>query len=307
MPATVTTHMPDYFKSPLQRIPYRGIHIDSFITEKQENIDNKTVESFGEEWENFHAFSDTELKRIGDEYFDIIDQRHLNAESVVLDVGCGSGRWSRYIAPKVKRIEAIDPSKAIFSAVDLTKDCGNVRVTQAATDTIPFADNSFDFVFSLGVLHHIPDTQKAMKACVSKLKPGGYFLVYLYYNLEGRSVLFKSVFHIVNFIRKIVSSFPAALKRFVCDIIAVLVYWPFARFALLLKKLGVNAYKKVPLSYYHDKSFYIMRNDSLDRFGTPLEQRFSKEEIKTMMENCGLTNIVFSEKAPYWHAVGKKG
>ena len=67
-----------------------------------------------------------------------------------------------------------------------------------------------------------------------------------------------------------------------------------------------KAYTKIPLSYYADKSFNIIRNDSLDRFGTPLEQRFTKVEIQAMMEKAGLTDINFSNNEPYWHAVGRK-
>jgi hypothetical protein len=64
--------------------------------------------------------------------------------------------------------------------------------------------------------------------------------------------------------------------------------------------------RHIPLQVYERQSFYVIRNDSLDRFGTPLEQRFSRKQIKEMMEKAGLTDIVFSEKLPYWHAVGKK-
>ncbi|MEQ1734101.1 MAG: class I SAM-dependent methyltransferase, partial [Bacteroidia bacterium] len=64
--------------------------------------------------------------------------------------------------------------------------------------------------------------------------------------------------------------------------------------------------KKLPLYYYTDKNFYIIRNDALDRFGTPLEQRFSKTEIATMLRSAGLGNITFSNQQPYWHAVGQK-
>lgn len=87
-------------------------------------------------------------------------------------MGCGSGRWSKYLSGKVKFIEAIDPSRSVFSASALTADIPNIRITQAGVDNIPFEDNSFDFVYSLGVLHHIPDTAAAMQACVNKLKPG---------------------------------------------------------------------------------------------------------------------------------------
>ena len=50
----------------------------------------------------------------------------------------------------------------------------------------------------------------------------------------------------------------------------------------------------------------MIRNDALDRFGTSLEQRFSKKEIEEMMRNCGLDHINFSENIPYWHVIGKR-
>ena len=73
-------------------------------------------------------------------------------------------------------------------------------------------------------------------------------------------------------------------------------------FALGLKKLG----NMVPLSAYANKDFYVIRNDSLDRFGTRLEQRFTKEEITVMMQRAGLTDIRFGNDAAFWHAVGRK-
>ena len=59
-----------------------------------------------------------------------------------------------------------------------------------------------------------------------------------------------------------------------------------------------------PLSYYQDKSFYTMRTAALDRFGTALEQRFSRAQIEAMMRTAGLEDIIFSEAPPYWCAVG---
>lgn len=273
-----------------------------------ENIDKVTVASFGEEWSKFSSFAEDEITKIGDHYFDIVDRSVLNNNTVALDMGCGTGRWSKYLAPKVKFIEAMDPSKAVLSASRLLADNNNVRITQASVSNIPFADESFDFVFSLGVLHHIPDTQLAMQQTVKKLKKGGYFLVYLYYNFENRGVIFKSIFFLSNIVRKVVSSMPTKLKKIACDFLAVFVYMPFvllsrAFYALGMKKIA----KKIPLFPYHNKSFNIIRNDALDRFGTPLEQRFSRKEIAAMMESCNLGEIKFSgENGPYWVAVGKK-
>jgi len=60
----------------------------------------------------------------------------------------------------------------------------------------------------------------------------------------------------------------------------------------------------MPLSFYRDRTFYVMRNDALDRFGTKLEQRFSRREIAGMMRAAGLDEVRFSEKPPFWCAVG---
>ncbi len=70
-------------------------------------------------------------------------------------------------------------------------------------------------------------------------------------------------------------------------------------------KNGFNV-DKIPLSQYRNNSFYTMQTDALDRFGTRLEKRFTKEEIKKMMENCGLENINFSRNDHFWTAVGYK-
>lgn len=297
-----------YSRMPERNLSNGAVTIPSFI--KQSNNSNKdevTIASFGNEWEKFNSFSDEEINHIAAEYFDIVEPQFLNNNIVALDVGCGSGRWSRFLASRVGFVESVDPSNAVFVAKKINESYSNVRISHAEVDDLPFDDEQFDFVFSLGVLHHIPDTASAMQKCVSKLKPGGCFLVYLYYSLDNKSSFYKFIFHVSNSIRYVVSKMPARIKEFICDIIAVLVYFPLAKFSLLVKNLKWNKlFNTIPLHYYFDKSFLVMRNDALDRFGTPLEQRFSKKQIQSMMERCGLTNIRFSDKEPYWHATGIK-
>jgi hypothetical protein len=98
------------------------------------------------------------------------------------------------------------------------------------------------------------------------------------------------------------------LKKFVCDVLAVVLYMPFVLLCRFLRLIGVPEKVRfhIPLQAYERQSFYIIRNDSLDRFGTPLEQRFTKKQIKEMMERTGLTDIIFSNRIPFWHAVGRK-
>jgi len=287
----------------------RNKKVASFISDKDVNLDKDTVDSFGEEWLKFNAFTDDEIHVAGSQYFDIVDDIMLDQNSVVLDLGCGSGRWTKFIAKKVKIVEAVDPSSAIFSAAKLNEDEQNVRITQASVSNIPFHDNTFDFVVCLGVLHHIPDTQQALVDLVKKIKDGGSILLYLYYSLDNRGAGYQLVFKISTIFRLIISKMPHFLKKLTCDAIAIFVYYPLViltRFLYLFfgKKRWIQ---KIPLSYYSDKSFNIIRNDALDRFGTPLEQRFSKKEITEMMKTAGLTNLKFSENEPYWHMTGVKG
>jgi SAM-dependent methyltransferase len=294
-------------KSPARVIEVNGRPIKCY-EDLGENIDLSTVHSFGEEWKAFHRFDENEIRKIGDTYFDILQPGMIGKDKIAADFGCGTGRWSKYIHDKVGAVAAIDPSDAVLSASQLLNGVGNVHLYKASIDNLPFPDNYFDLGFSLGVLHHIPDTQKAMNACVDKVKPGGHFLVYLYYSLDNRGGAYKALFFLSNLVRRIVSKMPSGLKKFSCDLMAIFFYMPFVLFSRLLRVMGVSKKirSKIPLHSYENTSFYIIRNDALDRFGTPLEQRFSRVQIKTMMENAGLKDIVFSEQSPYWHAVGQK-
>lgn len=271
------------------------------------NIDLDTVESFGDEWTKFSNFSEEEISDIAStHYFDIVQSEWINNKHV-LDVGCGTGRWTKYVAKHAKTVDAVDPSKAIEAAAVLLADCDNVRLSRASVDNLPFDDESFDFVFSLGVLHHIPDTELALKQCVNKLKCGGYFLTYLYYSLDNRGAFFKGMFYISDIFRKYISRLPIRAKNLFCDFIAISIYLPLIILGASFKVIGLKKIaQKIPLHFYINKTFNVIRNDARDRFGTPLEQRFNKEQIRSMMEKAGLSDIIFSNNEPYWHAVGKK-
>ncbi|MES2504236.1 MAG: class I SAM-dependent methyltransferase [Myxococcota bacterium] len=274
------------------------------------NLHAETVAAFGDEWTKFRQFSDDCILQCAGSYFDLVNAEMLSSESVVLDVGCGSGRWAQYLSGFVKIVECIDPSTAVDVAKDalINKGIKNVRITQAGIDDMPFPDGSFDFVMCLGVLHHLPRAGEGVVRCVEKLKAGGWFLVYIYYDLENRPYVYRALFRLVTMVRKKISKLPPFFKKALCDVIASTIYYPLAKFSALMNFIGLPAkhLEMFPLSFYRDKAFWIMRNDALDRFGTPLEQRFSQNQIREMLEMAGLVNIKFSDKAPYWHAVAQK-
>src|SRR6266498_3727978 len=80
------------------------------------NIDLVTVDSFGDEWQAFHGFDEKEIQKLGDEYFDIVTSIMLNTSTSVLEVGCGSGRFLKYLSDKAGFIVGVDPSHAIYAA-----------------------------------------------------------------------------------------------------------------------------------------------------------------------------------------------
>lgn len=269
------------------------------------NSDPKTVEGFGDEWTRFDqtGMSDEDTKRIFEGYFSIFPWAALPEDAVGFDLGCGSGRWAKLVAPRVGTLHCIDPSAAIDVARKNLSLHANCEFHHAGIDDIPLSDQSMDFGYSLGVLHHIPDTRAALAACVAKLKPGAPFLLYLYYAFDNRPVWFRMLWQISDWMRGMVSRMPRSLRYAASQVIAGLVYWPLARMAKMAEHLNINV-ANFPLSSYRNCGFYVMRTDALDRFGTRLEQRFTKVEIKAMMEFSGLENIKFSEEIPYWCAVG---
>ena len=273
----------------------------------KKNLDIDTVDSFGDEWSRFDQsdLSPTEAGRIFDEYFAVFPWDKLPNGATGFDMGCGSGRWAKLMAPRVGHLHCIDPSSALEVAKAALSSASNVSFHRASVDDRPLPPNSQDFGYSLGVLHHVPDTAAAIRACVEMLKPGAPFQVYLYYAFDNRSAVFKFVWRCSDLLRRGICRLPARFKHLLTDVLAIGLYYPLARFAKLVERMGFGV-SAIPLSYYRNHSFYTMRTDSRDRFGTPLEKRFTRQEIAAMLEAAGLSDVRFSDRAPYWCAAGIK-
>lgn len=275
-----------------------------------ENADRPTVEGFGREWSTFtqsdSEFSAAERQAIFDGYFSIFPWQALPPNAVGADIGCGSGRWAALVAPRVGTLHAVDASPdALAIARTNLAGADNVRFHQASVSALPFADGELDFAYSLGVLHHVPDTAGAIRDVAAKLKPGAPFLIYLYYAFDNRSALFRAIWMASNIARIVLSRMPYALQIVATTIIAATVYWPLARAAALLERVGAMP-RSWPLAFYRHRSFYVMRTDAFDRFCTRLEQRFTRVQIADMLQSAGFIDIRFSENEPYWVAVAVK-
>ena len=272
------------------------------------NIDGKTIDGFGDEWTRFdqRTVSKEELEKLFLHYFRVFPWDRLPRNAVGFDLGCGTGRWGKLVAPRVGHLHCIDASDAALKVARANlADSSNCEFHHASVENIPLPDESMDFGYSLGVLHHVPDTAAGIRSCVAKLKPGAPFLVYLYYRFDNRPFWFRILWKLTDLMRRRVSKLPYNMRHKICDLIAAAIYFPLARVARLLEKLGINV-EPFPLAWYRHLSFYSMRTDSSDRFGTRLEQRFTAEEIRRMMEAANLEHISLSDTPPYWCAVGFK-
>ena len=281
--------------------------------DKDENLDQGVIDGFGHEWAAFD-YAETETAEALDAQFAAycapLDLGDFNpTTSVAGDFGAGSGRWSSRLAPYFSLVYALEPSNGA-SQVLRKKFTGDPKIVvlqeTVGANSIPAA--SLDLAMSLGVLHHIPDTALAIKDVSRSIKPGGVFLCYLYYNLENKPAYYKVIFKGVNVVRRVISASPQKVRRLSATVIAAIVYWPLARLSRVLSKLGRNT-SNLPLHHYADMPFVMLANDALDRFGTSLEQRFSKAEITEMLRaaDFDLTTLKFSDSEPFWtFAVNKK-
>jgi SAM-dependent methyltransferase len=273
-----------------------------------ENLDPATVRDFGQEWARFDqsGMAKEEARQIFEVYFAIFPWEALPPDAVGFDAGCGSGRWADLAAKRVGHLHCVDASsQALGVAKRRLAELGNISFHHAPIEAMPLPDGAMDFGYSLGVLHHLPDPQAGLQACVDKLKPGAPMLVYIYYAFDNRPDWYHLLWRASDVLRRGISRAPFRLKSVISDIIAALVYWPLARTARGLELLGMNV-EAWPLSAYRRRSFYAMRTDSLDRFGTRLEHRMSRTQIEAMMANAGLSNVRFSDVLPFWSAVGQK-
>lgn len=251
-------------------------------------IARRTADSFSYEWERFGGLRD-EWKRNFVDYMRPHAPESLAGRSL-LDVGAGSGRHSFHAARAGAQVTAVD----LGASIDVARRNlpRSVLTVQADAEALPFELESFDIVMSIGVLHHLPDTERALRSITRYAKPGGHVHIYLYWVPERD--WHRRVLRMVTAVRRVTTALPHRVLHALCyplaAVLQVSVVAPYR--ALRRRPRTAKAAAALPLKTYADYPFSVLVNDQFDRFSAPLERRFTEDEVRSAMEAAGLEDII---------------
>jgi SAM-dependent methyltransferase len=221
------------------------------------------------------------------------------AGTLVLDAGCGMGRYLKVVAEAGAVAVGMDLSRAVEAARDLTREWPSVTVVQGDLLRLPFTEGGFDHIYSLGVLDHTPDPRRAFLGLAKLLKPGGRIAIWVY--PRERPALER----IINIHRAISRRLPLAVlvpfSRIMAPVGAIkrrLMASPrrlVARCGVALNLLTIG------VSMHPDPEVRVC--DTLDWYAPRYLTRHTPEEVLGWFEEAGLVEVVdLSRDQAHFHA-----
>jgi len=203
---------------------------------------------------------------------------------LVLDVGCGIGRFAEVASRWGAQVVGVDLSTAAEVAAQNLADRANVTIFQADVFSLPFAPASFDYIYSIGVLHHTPNCELAFKALPRLLKPGGTIVVWLYsgYNRWYR---FSDVY------RRLTCRMPQRWLHALCRVAVPLYYVHkgLRRVPVIGRVCSGGLYQLLPISLHPKADARVL--DTFDWYSPKYQSKHTYEEVFRWFEDCGLGTL----------------
>jgi len=257
----------------------------------------RTFESFGYEWNTFDDVRDEDAQ-FADVYFRDLDLPTL-AGRTGLDAGCGKGRYTRFLAPHLGRLVALDGSSAVEAAARNLAAFDNTFVVRADLRGAPFATRSFGFVSCLGVLHHLDDPRRGFERLVEMLAPGGLLLLYLY-SRPDRAGVRKAALALAAQLRRLTVRMPHKILRGFSAVVAALLWMFVVRPGQTGERRGVAALSNLPMAAYRGKPLRSLVLDTFDRLSAPVEHRYTWAELSPWFDDAGLVVDAVREEAGWF-------
>jgi SAM-dependent methyltransferase/uncharacterized protein YbaR (Trm112 family) len=293
--STLQQEYPDFFLNSKE-------HQESEGEEGQESK-FRTMRSFGYEWRHFSDFR-PEGEANFRWYFASYPPESLHGK-VLLDAGCGKGRHLFFAAQHAGKVIGVDLSPAVDAAFDNTGHLENVHVVQADLFHLPLRPQSFDMVYSLGVLHHLPEPEAGFREILRYGRPGADVLVYLYWSLNDEPRWKKRLLSLVAMVRRVTTRLPFPLLRAFSWCVAVGCEICFvAPYRLLRNTRWKTFAETLPLKLYADFPFRLLYQDQFDRFSAPIENRYDREDVEGWLTRSRLENWDII-RGSGWRAMGK--
>lgn len=263
----------------------------------------ETALSFGYEWHRFPEMYD-EWER---QFLDYMQPHAADffPGKKILDAGCGNGRFAYYAGKYGAEVWAIDLGPAVEVARRNTHS-HKVHVVQADLHNPPFALESFDFIYSIGVLHHLPNPEGAFQNLLRFLKPGGVVQIYLYWKPERRpikAVMLSGVTAARRLTTRLPRSAVYALAYPTAAMAFLFFVWPYRilRSLPLVNRLA----EEIPMKQYASLPFRVCVNDQLDRLSAPIENRYTRADVQDWLARASLESASVGENFG-WVATGRK-
>ncbi len=265
-------------------IGLRGGYLDVSSEQQADESTSRTFASFGFEWNTFDDVRPEDAE-FADVYFKDLDFGELRGR-VGLDAGCGKGRYTRFLAPHLDALSALDGSDAVVAAVKNLDQFDNVAVVKSDLRSAPFAEKSFGFVSSLGVLHHLDDPRAGFERLVSLLAPGGTMLLYLYSRPKQMNVR-RLALMLSAAVRRMTVRMPHRVLKPFSTAMALVLDFAVVRPGQFGARRGIAVLAGLPMSAYRGKPFRSLELDTFDRLSAPVEHRYVWSELEPWFARRG--------------------
>ena len=205
-------------------------------------------------------------------------------KGLILDAGCGEGidLASAGLSPDCRAVGVELSPGGIRAASARISSVPRARLVQGDVLSLPFPANVFDGAYSYGVVHHTVDPRRAVREIVRALKPGGPVLIYVYETFERRPWPWRIALAATNAVRRPISAMSPRNIRRLCAVVAPVVYA-----TCTIPSRHFSWASRLPYPATQNPTMTSLIPDLYDRFAAPIEERYSEEGARTLVEQAG--------------------